>query len=1288
MSALDSFSPAAVSVIKLFAYNFHAAPTADLIALFSGANPPATTTSAQLDFLYDYPVANSPFGAYASSSSNAAFVTALVDNFTFGTDISAQVKAGWVAQITPTLQVFATRGAFAAWVMGEVDHYAGDDANLIALRDALHARAEAAAAFAQSAPGAAYNGQGWAQLTTPLDPPPEPTYELTAGVAAANEGANVTFTLQTTHVAAGTTIAYTLSGTGISAADIAGGLLTGNLVVNSSGVATAIVTLANDLSTEGAETLRMTLAGNLDTAEVAINDTSVSPPQPTFAVSADLAAVNEGGLITYTLTTTNLAAGSPVAFTLSGTGITAADITGGALVGTLFVDAQGKATVSVGVTADATTEGAELLKFQLAGNVAGAEVLINDTSVAPPPTGGADTVVVADAMNNSNAHAPATPAEGEIPIDTYLSYDLLNQGGTSVTRMSIAALKASGPTAGAALDLTNQSADRGNVPQLSNQGLYTFDLGLQTDRVDYSAESGKIVAVLGSGAGTTQYVLVNDNAVDDVFNGATDRLDILKDVEEVVASKGGGVIDLTSSGKDWNIVFSSGFTPASDIDTSTDRATHRVAVTDAATGASSALRFIEFRDGGQSVNATQPTAAWLTVQGSDRNESLSFTDHQALEQRSNVLRGGTNAVKYSDLTRSVIVDVAIAPWLPSSSLADDSNASGRLTVTTRFSNGDGVTLLSGATHVSSSYTPDNGIAAGTLKLTATPDAEDAISFAGIAQPKIITLTGPQGNVDSTMRLVGAAGGAALELTWFEFLHDNGASDDLYVVENLTKALAGHPELVDAAGADHDAVKLTNQALGHAAVGGFGGTVDFAILNGGAFGFGYDFDVLDLSAVTATALQVLGTADGNDELVVGALASIGAVSSFEALVLTEASTDKGTSLTLDLDAGQLKAGLTTLFNYGGSIVSANGPVFSNAGQASYVAPMSTGMNITVIDATSGAGATVWGGSGADVITGGAGDDTLRGGAGNDTLDGGAPPAGSAFAETWDFTIAGTPDAVTAAANRIAITMTIDGTVLTLSEAAVADTAYGDGNGAVGDGASTIAIGQAMAALINANLAAINTGPGIGALTGASFDNASGVVRLSFRAGVNTNDAVSFVLNSGAGPDGGNFTLSSATNINGGNGGSDTFVFEKSGAANGTDLVQAFTANSDQLDVTAFTGAAITAAAASINAAAGGTLTGVATTAEFIFNKANGSLSASDFASAPAVGKFVIANGAKAVVAVTADPTGARGDATNTAVSLYYVENGPASGLGDLSVSLVGIISGPAELTLAEIFAALS
>ena len=1282
MSAISNLTPAQLVITKVFAYPFRAAATADIVDELAASIEGGMSPAAVVNLMFNYPVPQSPFMAYADGSSNAAFVAALVENFCFGTDIGAATRTAWQAELLPLLANYPSRGDFVVMVALLVESYAGSDADLLALQAALGERTEKAAAFAQSPAGAVYDGQGFDQLLAPLLPPaPEPSYSLAASATTVNEGSSVTFTLSTTDVAAGTAVAYTLEGTGITAADVVGGQLAGTFTVGAGGQAQVGVTLALDASTEGAETLQLKLAGTLGQIQVLVNDTSTTPP--TYALSADRSNVDEGASVVYTLATTNVAAGGVIPFSLSGAGITAADVVGGSLNGSFLIGANGVGQATVALAADATTEGAEVLRLQLAGALAQLDVTVSDSSVTPPPAGRPDIVIVADAMDDAQATSPPTAAEGEIGIDTWLSYDLLDQSGGQVHRMAIADLRATGTVAGAAPVTTNQSADRGNIPQVSNQQLFTFDLGLDVDRVDYSAEKGRVVAVVGaSPTSAVQYVLVNDDAVDTVFNDRTDRIDTLISVEQVVASSGGGVIDLTASARDWLLTFSRNFSPATDIDAVRDRAVHRVDLSDLVTGVPLGRSYLDFRDAGLAEDIVQPTAAWTVIEGSDRNETLVFSEAESPDPRSNNLRGGSNTVKFNELTRSILVDIEWMPWQPSTSLADDGNASGVITAAVRFSTGDGLTLLTPNVNLIRSHTADNAIASGMLKLTGSQDAEDAVGFEGSILPKLITIGASAGGDVVKARLIAGAATDTLEITGFEILRDHVHSDDVYAVEDLVRTVDAGPRLADGGAADHDAIRLTDKAVGSLPAGGVDGALNLAAINGAATGLNFDFDVLDLTSLTRSGIAAQGTADFDDELVVGALAALKTVAGFEALVLTAASTDQGAGLTLDLDAGAVGHAGDRLFDFSGRMLSAGGLMFGSVGQPSFVPPLATGLQISVQDSTAGAGAVVWGGGGADTITGGAGDDVLRGGAGNDILDGGT------VGETWRFTLGGAPDAVAAAGHRITLTLTVDGKVLTLTEAAVADTAYADGGGAVVDGASRMAIGNALANLVNVNLAAINGGPGSGTLLAASYNASSGELLLSFVPGIDADDVVSLVLDPGAAPDGGTLAVSAGVNADGGNGGADTFVFEATGTMNGADTIVNFSAGADRLDVTAFTGAPVSAAAGAVDGALGGTLAGLATTAQFVFNKTGGTIAVSDFAAASTAGKLVVADGARHVVVVTADPTGALGDAANTPMSLYYVDNGATTGLGDLNVTLIATIGGVSELTLADIYTGLS
>lgn len=100
------------------------------------------------------------------------------------------------------------------------------------------------------------------------------TYQLSRSAATINEGDTVTITLSTVNgsVPNGYTIPYTV--TGINSADLSSGSLSGNFTMTSN-TGSISFTLANDSTTEGAETLTVTAAGS--SISVGINDTSVTP---------------------------------------------------------------------------------------------------------------------------------------------------------------------------------------------------------------------------------------------------------------------------------------------------------------------------------------------------------------------------------------------------------------------------------------------------------------------------------------------------------------------------------------------------------------------------------------------------------------------------------------------------------------------------------------------------------------------------------------------------------------------------------------------------------------------------------------------------------------------------------------------------------------------------------------------------------------------------------------------------------------------------------------------------
>lgn len=228
-----------------------------------------------------------------------------------------------------------------------------------------------------------------------------PAYAIRPSLTSVNEGQVLTTSVQTTNVPTGTVVYWSVSGTGISDVDFSKGALVGSAIVSASGAFSFSHTLANDLRTEGVETLNIRLFSNPtrttqlgSTTTVRINDTSKAPlpisTAPTYAIKPSATALNEGQLLTTTVQTTNVKAGTILYWSLAGAGVTDKDLSRGALTGFAAVDAAGKITFVHGISNDLATEGVETLKISLFSDSARLKavgtpvsVTLRDTSLAP-----------------------------------------------------------------------------------------------------------------------------------------------------------------------------------------------------------------------------------------------------------------------------------------------------------------------------------------------------------------------------------------------------------------------------------------------------------------------------------------------------------------------------------------------------------------------------------------------------------------------------------------------------------------------------------------------------------------------------------------------------------------------------------------------------------------------------------------------------------------------------------------------------------------------------------------
>ena len=205
------------------------------------------------------------------------------------------------------------------------------------------------------------------------------SYKLSAVYDSRDEGSTAYFSIVTSGIDAGTSLAYTISG--VSASDLVSGSLNGTITTAAAGEIKLIsIPIRKDNLTEGAETLTITLDDSSSTtASLVVNDTSKGA---TYSITSGTESYDEGKVALFNLVTTNLAAGTSVPYTLSG--VSASDLVSNSLTGTATVSATGTTIISLSLAADALTEGAETLTITLDDSPGtAASLTINDSSKTP-----------------------------------------------------------------------------------------------------------------------------------------------------------------------------------------------------------------------------------------------------------------------------------------------------------------------------------------------------------------------------------------------------------------------------------------------------------------------------------------------------------------------------------------------------------------------------------------------------------------------------------------------------------------------------------------------------------------------------------------------------------------------------------------------------------------------------------------------------------------------------------------------------------------------------------------
>lgn len=229
-----------------------------------------------------------------------------------------------------------------------------------------------------------------------------------------SEGGTVIYDITTTNVPDNFVLYWTTSGT-VSASDFTDNTTSGSVVIDVpgypssvTGFATITRTLANDVTTEGNENmvieLRETSISDPIVAQadpVSIQDTSTSVATATYQIVSDVTSVNEGGTVTYTVSTQNVTPGITLYWNNAGT-TTAADFTDGIDQGTVVLGgtlASGTATFTRTLLNDTTTEGAQTIDMRLRINGFSGSAGTQLVATATPPV----------TVNDTSTGAPASP---------------------------------------------------------------------------------------------------------------------------------------------------------------------------------------------------------------------------------------------------------------------------------------------------------------------------------------------------------------------------------------------------------------------------------------------------------------------------------------------------------------------------------------------------------------------------------------------------------------------------------------------------------------------------------------------------------------------------------------------------------------------------------------------------------------------------------------------------------------------------------------------------------------
>ena len=319
-----------------------------------------------------------------------------------------------------------------------------------------------------------------------------PQYNSISSANSVNEGASITFTVNTSYFFQAATADWLVDFTNSTAtsADFTGAT-SGTVNLDANGDGTFSVSIASDLINDN-ENFTVKLTGNdsngINTNEISKTVTINNASFPTYTTFTGPATRLEGQTATYLLEGTNIPAGTQVGYTI--TGVDVADISLNSLTGFItmndFMSGQ-VGQLQFSILEDNTVESDETMVI----------TLNNQDEAQPPNTTGLTptlsvSTVISDVAPTYSITGPASINEGAIGSYTFLATNMVP--GTTVY-WELRNYGSSSNNVDFATDFLSMRTGNGNVQANSNPGEVELgiDIELDFDMETEGAENFKLI---------------------------------------------------------------------------------------------------------------------------------------------------------------------------------------------------------------------------------------------------------------------------------------------------------------------------------------------------------------------------------------------------------------------------------------------------------------------------------------------------------------------------------------------------------------------------------------------------------------------------------------------------------------------------------------------------------------------------------------------------------------------------------------------------------------------------